>query len=836
MPDLTTYDHDIFLSHNHKDQEWTARLAERLEKENWEGRRLKVFFSPWDIRPGQSIPKEVERGLEKSRKVGLIMSPDAIESAWVELERLVTTHIAVTARDERLIPLYLHTTEIPGLLRPILPIDFRNDEDFEDSYQTLLAVIKDEPLARRSRIPTPASVPSALIPRPPVVGFVARRDSEGRDIVQRLKEELAPEKNQLIALSGPGGVGKTMLAAEAVRALSSISGNRIVWTSALGREDYSLSTLLDEIATQLGQPGLRTLPALQKGEQVQALIASAPMLIILDNFETIAEVQQTRCVEYLLTRASCPALITTRQRIPSARNITIPAMSSDEANTFLQLLIEQAGDSSRFATLNRDQIMIASERNPLVMQWVVGQIDLAQDTETVLHELAHGVGDAAQRVFDRSFELEQLGDDGRATLLALSLFAPDASRVALAEVAGFVGDSKRLNDAVKRLAGMWLVRTSTFGQRLTVAGLTRELAEARLSRHESANEFRERFVEYFLTYTAERSLPTPENFDALELEKDNLLTAMDLALEIKDFEGLQEIAYPLVKPQTGMLSVRGYWDEAIQRGQEALKAAKATDHHWYVGAFANGLGAMFSNQGNYLLAKQHYQLAVEMARRLNEEQGLAATLLELGRLAYSEGEADEARRLYYESLEISKRLNHQTTIASNLHNLGVIAQDEDSLEEARRLYQESFEISKGLGDQRAIATSLHQLATLAQDQGEIDEARRLCTESMEISRKLGDQDGISSGLFQLARMAQAQGELDEARKFYNESLRIAKNLGDQNGIAIALHQLGRLAENEGKNAEAVRLFGEALTILEKLKSPTAEMTRQSLERVTGQSS
>ena len=116
MTDLTAYDYDIFLSHNHADQEWTTKLAERLEREDWpaQGRKLKVFFSPWDIRPGQSIPREIERALPKSRKVGLIMSPEAVDSAWVELERLVTTYITVSARDERLIPLYRRDCEIPA--------------------------------------------------------------------------------------------------------------------------------------------------------------------------------------------------------------------------------------------------------------------------------------------------------------------------------------------------------------------------------------------------------------------------------------------------------------------------------------------------------------------------------------------------------------------------------------------------------------------------------------------------------------------------------------------------------------------------------------------------
>ena len=46
MTDLTQYEYDIFLSHNRADEAWTARLAERLEQEDWQGRKLRVFFSP----------------------------------------------------------------------------------------------------------------------------------------------------------------------------------------------------------------------------------------------------------------------------------------------------------------------------------------------------------------------------------------------------------------------------------------------------------------------------------------------------------------------------------------------------------------------------------------------------------------------------------------------------------------------------------------------------------------------------------------------------------------------------------------------------------------------
>jgi len=644
------------------------------------------------------------------------------------------------------------------------------------------------PPLREPSIPVSAPRPtSAIIPRPPVVGFVARRDKEGHDIVQRLKQELAPDKNQLVALWGPGGVGKTTLAAEAVRNLTDSLAPRVAWASAEGRADFTLATLLDEVATQLGRSELRQLALEPKSGEVTALVAAAPTLLVLDNFETIALEEQTRCAQWLKEHAPCPALITTRDRVGVARNIAIDAMSPDEAREFLQRLIAQAADASAFEGLDRDQIVGAAGANPLVLQWVVAQVELAQEWRSVLAELAQGKGDAAERVFERSVSLPQVGDDGRAALLALSLFVPSASRAALAGVAGLGDDLARLNEAVKHLAALWLVKTADGGQRLTVEGLTRELAKARLSSHEDADKFRRRFVKHFLSFAEAHTQTESEDFDALEAERDNLLAAMDAADAVTDWESVGRIRAAL----EDFLDLRGYWEEAIRRGEQALRAARNLSNDAWVAQFAHNLAIIYQNRG----------------------------------------ELEEARRLYQESLEINRKLGNQGGIANSLHQLGTLAQGQGQVEEARRLYRESLEIMRKLGNQGGIAGSLHELGRLAQGQGQVEEARRLYQESLEIEQKLGNQGGISSSLGQLGILAQDQGQVEEARRLYQESLEINRKLGNQGGIAISLHQLGMLAERDGNKTDAGRLFREALKIFEKLKSPNAEIARKSLHRV-----
>lgn len=811
---------EVFVSYSSQDVTYKDELLKQLRILANQG-----VISTWHdglLIPGQEWNVEILAHLKSSRLILLLISPDFLISDYVNTVELKQAAERYRRKEISVIPVLVRNVhgweaQIFGDLKlgdlHALPGGKKFIVESANPDKTYAEVAKGIQEAVEQLEPNLASLPLlASIPRPPIVGFVARRDSEGRDIVERLKDELAPQKNQLVVLSGPGGVGKTTLAAETTRALTDTFADRIVWISALGREDFALSTLLDEIGTQLDRSDLRSLAPAPKAEQTQALLASASTLVILDNFETIAQAEQVACVEFLLDQATCPALITTRQRIPSARNIAISVMSPDEAEDFLQRLIKQASDASAFAGLDRDRIMTASDRNPLVLQWVVAQIDLAQEAQTVLDELTHGEGDAAQRVFDRSFRLEQLGDDGRAALLALSLFAPDASRAALAVVSGFGDDMKRLNEAVKRLAGLWLVKTASGGSRLTVAGLTRELAKARLLKTDQVDEFRRRFVDYFRSYVSAHANPIPEDFDAVEIEKDNVLGAIDAAFDLRDWLTVELLVSILVHPVTGVLVVHGYWDEALRRGEQGLESARERNDEWEIAQFAGNMATILQMRGEHDEARKSHEQALIAFRKLGSDENVAVALHQLAMLYHFQGELDVAGRLYDESLEIEKKLGNQRGIAADLHQLALLAEEEGELDEAHRLCNESLDIYKGLSEQDGISANLNLLAVLAQNHGRPDEAQRLYNESLAIKKKLGDQSGIADNLHQLGRLAHDQNELDGARRLFDKSLEINKRLGNQGRIAIDLQQLALLAQAEGEFDEARRLCNESLEI------------------------
>jgi tetratricopeptide (TPR) repeat protein len=840
---------EVFYSYSHKDEELRDQLENHLSMLKREG-----VIRGWHdrrISAGQEWEGQIDSHLNSADIILLLVSSDLLSSDYcydVEVKRAMERH---HAKEARVIPIILRSCDwkrapfgkLQALPKDATPV--KKWKDTDDAFLNIAEGLRKaaEEISSSRRADSSATTepstdeparpnPALYIPDALRVDFVNRQDSEGKDIVERLKDELAPSKKRLNALWGFGGVGKTAIAAEVARGLSEAFARRVVWASADGRADFSLSTLLDEIATQLRQPDLRKLTLELKREQVRELVQEAPTLIVLDNFETIEPEEAKPCVEWLGQPALCAALITTRDEIEEARDVPLNPMLFDEARTLLQRLIKQAHDPGVFANLDYDRVIRTAEANPLVLQWIVAQIDLAQDPEEVLDDLKHGEGTAAERVFDRSFNLKQLDKGERAVLLALSLFAPSATRKALAEVSGLGKDKdkQRFKDAVKTLSALWLIRATDNSQRLVVEGLTRELTKLRLSQDMSRSVvFRRRFVARFLHLAESNTQPTAEHLNAVEAEKDNILSAMDVAFETQDWKSLVRIRAAL----TEFLIVRGYWDEAIRSGEQALAAARNLSDKSWTAIIAHDVAITHQNRGEMSKARRLYDESMEIDKKLGDQSGVAASLHQLGWLAQDQGELEEARRLYGESLEIAKKLGDQSGVAASLHQLATLARNQGELEEARRLYGESLEIAKKLGDQSGVATTLHQLGTVSFAERDLEEAENLYSLSLTSLRKLGHKQFMAECLGSIGKLRVAQNAYAEARGLFVEALGLAEAVKDKFRIASIKRSLGLLAEKEDDKAKAAKLLREALSVFEELKSPEAEKTRRDLERLGG---
>lgn len=737
-------------------------------------------------------------------------------------------------------------------------------EQIERQIETRMQASRQQPLVGSART---MSLPLAVLPpRQPEIGFVRRRDKDGKNILEFLITALAPESTQIIALWGAGGTGKTTLAAEAARSLQNTYRGRLIWVDAEKRADFGFSTLLEEIAIQLGQLGAARLTGRRKAEELQGLIAAAPTLIVLDNFEIIPTDEAKRCSDFLERQSPHPALIVTQQKVECATNVLIEAMPPDEANEFLYRLINNAANRQTLTSVDPSSIIAAGGALPLVMRWVVAQIDLAQRPQDVLDELSRGDGDAAQRVFDRSFNLAQVGDDGRAALRALSLFVPGASRAALARVSGFGEDMKRLNEAVMRLAALLLITPADGGERLVIQGLTRALARARLMKDQGVDNFRHRFLTYYLNYAQAHAETTAENFRALESEKDNLLTAANIAYELRQWTGVVNIASALEADGVrGFLPTRGYWEDTLsliektiaaarQLGandveaqfvhnkayvlrhssadmseaeslyDESLRLAEQSNNRLLLGLALHEKAALHDGDNSRVL----YEKSLEIKRAANDQAGIGRSLFELGKLEELRGHFNDAKRLYEESLEIARRYNDErgaATVLQQMAWLGVGWLNRDNHDEARRLYLEALKIWEKWDDAKNTAYVTRKLGRLEIDSGDHRAGKRLLNKSLKVNRKLKYQLGVSKCLYELGRLAQLERRLPEARRYIKKSLVSGEGVNSRRDTAITLRRLAEIEELDGKYNEAGRLFDEVLCRLQEIKAPGEEVER-----------
>lgn len=146
-----SYEWDIFISHRSTDGKFAKRLAEDINSHTYLGRPLKVWLDKWEIKPGQSIPGMISEGLEKSRYIAVLMTPEYFQSpsGYTDAEWHSALHVDPDNRQGRIIPILVKDCpRIPFLLRHLNMIDLRKAKDYKKELQQILAVLKNEPLSR----------------------------------------------------------------------------------------------------------------------------------------------------------------------------------------------------------------------------------------------------------------------------------------------------------------------------------------------------------------------------------------------------------------------------------------------------------------------------------------------------------------------------------------------------------------------------------------------------------------------------------------------------------------------------------------------------------------
>lgn len=185
---------DVFLSHRSANKEFVRELAGDIESESYQDRALMTWLDEAEIRPGDSIPGAVTRGLEQSRFTALVMTPEyfAEGSGWTDAEWHAALHQDPDNRKARIIPLLVEDCPyVPYLLRHLRAIDLRGNR-YSHGLSELIAVLRNEPLPRPVTHRGQLITSGTRIDRSSLVAERAVPDADPDVITERLFCNLLP--------------------------------------------------------------------------------------------------------------------------------------------------------------------------------------------------------------------------------------------------------------------------------------------------------------------------------------------------------------------------------------------------------------------------------------------------------------------------------------------------------------------------------------------------------------------------------------------------------------------------------------------------------------------
>lgn len=124
----------VFLSHTSEDKPFVRKLKADLESHGVK----RVWLDEAEIQIGDSLIKKIEEGLEKTKYIGVVLSPRSIKSNWVQKELEIAMNREIGSGEVVVLPLVMEECDLPTFLQGKLYADFSSAEKYDDSLQKLL--------------------------------------------------------------------------------------------------------------------------------------------------------------------------------------------------------------------------------------------------------------------------------------------------------------------------------------------------------------------------------------------------------------------------------------------------------------------------------------------------------------------------------------------------------------------------------------------------------------------------------------------------------------------------------------------------------------------------
>ena len=833
----------IFVSHSSADNEFGLRLVADLRLAL--GDEHSVWYdASGGLGGGDIWWDQIVMELTERQVFIVVLSPDAVASKWVQDEVRLAWQQRNSTSGKVIIPVMLRPCDVPRILRLVQYVWFIPPRPYEDAFSELLAAVsagesREAALDRPPEIPQGPPFDEALLP---AADRLVGRESDLSWVLDRLQ---AGSAAAISAIEGLGGIGKTALAAQAVKELRRQQrfSDGVAVVQCQGMDD-PLEVLRRALARF--EPYRRT-PEIADGstaiDAARRILNGRDTLVVLDNVEPSLVAEQ---VIIPLRTAGASVLVTARHQLPPAAvspnaSRILQLLSSDEALELFAVSFAKGGPaylspSERTAAM---RIVEALGRHTLAVK-LAGAYAAAdsRDLGVLATEL-----EEPQQAIDLLPEGEMPHAVAKAFVRSIEALPRDAQRFFSALAAFPTGEFGR-SAALSFGEGMGFAASETYLHLLIV----RAVVDASLDASMPEGSDRERLrlhpllrslaAAHFQTWPQERRLSSWLSVSdyycryvrnaldaALAKDENNIIGSLDWA----SASGHKEAEATLGAGMWQYWRARSRTQDRLRYLKRCLEAADAIALS--TGERSDGIraaqltlayGEFESDSGNRQGAGHLLIAGLRRTRELFDRPGEGVALTMLGELARARGHIEEAQGYFREALTIRREVGDRRGAAMTLSFLGEIAELRGNVDTARKDFQEALTIRREVGDRPGEAVELSYLGELAMLQGDLPQAEHYFDQSLPIRRELGDRRGEGVDLNFLGQVARMRGHLEDAKAYFAQSLAIDIEMADRPGEGVDLSYLGQIALLEGQLVEAQDFFNRCTVVMREVEDRPGE--------------
>ncbi|MDM8520578.1 tetratricopeptide repeat protein [Anaerolineales bacterium HSG6] len=656
-------------------------------------------------------------------------------------------------------------------------------------------------------------LPKHNLPQPDYERFIGRKTA-----LKQIRKLLSPEhRSWVVTIDGIGGIGKSALALEVADSYRRHYDNlpeedrfeAIIWTTAklsmltgegIITRTQNLRTLDDiytTISVTLERDDITRARTEEQSDLVTNALTQQRTLLIIDNLETVDDERVMAFIRDVPTPTK--VMVTTRHRLDIAYPVRLVGMSEEEA---LELIAdearikgitlvdeaESAGGSHPIAdshSMTHDQAHQLYHRTggvPLAIVWSVAQMGFGYGVESVLTRLGQPNNDIAKFCFEGAVERIK-GRPSHKLLMALSLFATDASRGAL----GYVADLPELDrdDGLVELEKLSLV--NKMGGRFGLLPLAKVYAKAELLVDgEISDKLQLAYIDYFEELCRKYGGTNWDLYTNLDSDIRNIQLALEQAYHLRMWLKVGNLVDDLVE----FLDRRGLWDEIVEYSEMAVRAGLEINNKQSIMKHKSyGLGWLkamkFKEFDEAIISvKESEKLALE----LNDERGLAIALRSQGHIYRNLGQYEKGKDYLTRSLSIWRKIGDKRWEIRTLSTIGGIEERCGNLKKAFNYYEECLEEAKKYGDTEQIALNLRKQSYLYWLEGDFEQAHFSIQKALTLWEQVKDLQEIALSYLTLVKINYISGNIEQCYQQADKAYSIYSKLKIQHRI----NELGEL--------------------------------------------